>query len=50
MFESLIDYDEVFEESPEMFGFGGVTFKKDFGPYKKGDKVESCGLIHKNLT
>lgn len=40
MFGDLIDCEELLEAYAEMFGFEGVTFKRDFGPWKKGDKIE----------
>jgi len=40
MFEDLIDYEQLHEACEEMFGFGTVTFKRDFGPWKQGDRVE----------
>ena len=41
MFNDLIECEDVVESSDEMFGFSGVTFLRDFGPYKKGVKVET---------
>lgn len=41
LFEKLIEYTEVEEWCPEMFGFFGVTFLENFGPsIKKGDKFD----------
>ena len=41
MFKDLIEYEDLNEACEEMFGFGKVTFKRDFGPWKAGDKVDS---------
>jgi hypothetical protein len=41
MFDDLISYDDCEESSEETFGFRGVTFLRDFGPWKKGDDVYS---------
>lgn len=40
MFDDLIGYKDLHEACAESFGFGEVTFKRDFGPWKHGDKVE----------
>ncbi len=39
MFKNLIEYNEVQEMSPELMMFEDVTFLRDFGPWKAGDKV-----------
>lgn len=36
MFDDLIEYKDLQEACAELFGFSGVTFKRDFGPWKKG--------------
>ena len=45
MFEPLIEYLDLNEASEEMFGFGQVAFKQDFGPWKRGDKVDSLWFM-----
>ena len=37
MFRDLLDYEEVQEACAELFGFSGVTFKRNFGPLKQGE-------------
>jgi len=39
MFKDLIKYEDLYEACAQDFGFGNVTFLRDFGPYHKGDKV-----------
>ena len=39
MEEDLIEFEDLQECSPESLAFSGVTFKRDFGPWKKGDKA-----------
>ncbi len=39
--DDLIDCAIVHEHTEELMGFGSVVFKKDFGPWKKGDKAYS---------
>lgn len=41
MFKDLIEYEDLQEACSDCFGFSGVTFKRDFGPWIKGEKVES---------
>lgn len=41
MFKDLIKYNGLEEACAEAFGFSGVTFLRDFGPWKKDDEVES---------
>jgi hypothetical protein len=41
MFKDLITYKELYEASPECLAFGEVTFIRNFGPYRKGDKIDS---------
>lgn len=38
MFEDLLEYTELHEANEELFMFGNVTFIRDFGPWKKGQK------------
>lgn len=40
MFKDLITYTELYDACSEYFQFGGVVFLRDFGPWKKGDKIE----------
>ena len=41
MFNDLIEYEVLNECCTECFGFGKVTMLRDFGPWKKGDKVSN---------
>lgn len=41
MFEDLIEYEQLEEACEQVFGFSGVTFKRDFGPWKAGQKVDN---------
>ena len=41
MFDDLIEFDDVLESSDEVAGFEEVTFLRDFGPYRSGDRVSS---------
>lgn len=41
MFDTLLKYEDLFEASPESFGFGNVTMLRDFGPLKKDQTVPS---------
>lgn len=41
MFKDLITYTEVYECCSECFGFGDVTFKRDFGPWKQGQNIDN---------
>jgi hypothetical protein len=51
MFKDLIEYDELYEASAEMFSFGDVTFLRDFGPYKKGDNIPIiCFLLDTGMV
>jgi hypothetical protein len=50
MFEDLIDYVDLHEAYAEMYGFGEVTFKRDFGPWKAGEKVDSLWFILEKAT
>ena len=45
MFDDLIEFKDVLDASEEMFAFENVTFLRDFGPYKTGDKVGSLWFI-----
>ena len=48
MFKDLIDYeglDEACEVCEECFIFSCVTFKRDFGPWKKGQHVDSLWFM-----
>lgn len=45
MFADLLEYKDLHEACDEMFGFGGVTFKRDFGPWKAGEKVETLWFM-----
>lgn len=41
MFEDLIDYSRLEEACQDCFGFSGVIFKRDFGPWKKNEFIKS---------
>ena len=41
MFNDLITFVAYEEAREEMFGFSEVTFKRDFGPWKAGQKVDT---------
>ena len=45
MFKDLIDYEGLEKACEESFGFRYVTFKRDFGPWKKGQHVESLWFM-----
>lgn len=55
MEKEIFDFDDFVDGCHEFLSFSGVTFKKDFGPWKKGDKVESlvielCDSAFKEYT
>lgn len=41
MFDDLIVYEDIQEACEEYFGFSGVVFKRDFGPFKQGQRVDT---------
>lgn len=45
MFKDLIEYKDLNEASEDMFGFDQVTFKRDFGPWKAGDKADNLWFL-----
>jgi len=44
-YENIIKYDECIEDCAEIAGFTGAEFLQDFGPWKKGEKVETMWFI-----
>ena len=46
MFDDLFEFKALYEACPEYFSFGDVTFKRDFGPWKRGETVSeiSCSI------
>jgi len=39
MFKKIFDYKVIYEANEECFAFGEIEFKKNFGPYKQGNKI-----------
>lgn len=51
MFKNLLEYEELQEACAEIFGFSGVTMLRDFGPLKKGQKLEGLWFdLEKSLV
>lgn len=44
-YETLIDYADCIEDCAEQAGFEGVTFKQDFGPWKKFEEVKTLWFV-----
>lgn len=40
LIDEIVSADNCIDGSEEFVALSGVTFKKDFGPWKQGDKVE----------
>jgi hypothetical protein len=49
MFKDLIEYNGLEEACAEMFGFSDVTFLRDFGPWKKGQRLGEDHSLWFNL-
>lgn len=43
-FEGLVEWDDWDEGEPDLGQVSGATFLKDFGPFKKGQKVDVLAI------
>lgn len=50
MLERIVDYESVADAGPDGVSVVEVTFKLDFGPWKKGQKVDCLALDGDILT
>ena len=46
MIEQIVDFVDLEDLDSESIFVGNATFKKDFGPFKKGDRVDSLVLSY----
>lgn len=46
MLEDLITFDDIADFTPYSITYTGATFLRDFGPFKKDDKVETLHIDH----
>lgn len=41
MFKDLLEYESLDEACEDCFGFSNIILLRDFGPLKKGQKIDS---------
>lgn len=47
LLSEIVEWDDLFEDEPGLAIVGPATFKIDFFPWKKGDKVDVLSLLTK---
>lgn len=47
MIDDLIEYEQCLEWDLDYCAFAGVTMKRDFGPWKKGETLNNLWLSFK---
>jgi len=44
MIDEIVEYGDFIDGDASSISFAAITFKKDFGPWKKGQKIDSLTL------
>jgi hypothetical protein len=50
MIERFASYEDVIDAGPDGVSVSDVVFKMDFGPWKKGQKIDSLSLCEDELA